>query len=890
MAKRIDDLGEKIGGARKDEFGGSAKSGKKGARPDGPAAIEAAWNAYGDLHGVNLPRFGWPRPRPGDEDHDFPWARSFKDALAQLAIDAFGANVRLDGNGDPQRLDKFHFQNALRASRDALIDIDPDAARPGRLAGSMAALREVDSRSEGTSTVLFSALPMLAATVSQGRYADKADAQHLHLLPPSLRRAPSRWGVPGMWSRAMLSAALLDGGTEGEARFPLGLSLLHRHNADGDNDWSRLPNAVLELAHDGDAPGPAALAAHLRANQLVRDDPLAAPVGLNDPLWAGNPRALGVYERMAQLIDLPFLARFTTPTERALLIDLTLQHQAMLTAVGRCPPVPVRDIIRSPKDACRANNLSSPPYPPWVASADPKYLHMATPWTGAADIGARDTPFSAVSHFTHPLHYDSAGAFRTCLPPDCPMPRFGVVVSAGTEPDTVILADTRPTQPLDPKVPFATLTVPSATLDDPDALRRAIDSDPINGFAPFTGNFRKKRTADAPPPRAKARKWFSYPVFRRNGYINADHPHRPAEMPSDGTTPSFIGFKVRGVPVPLSPILPSADAAYSWARHFGHAKLQRVIQACLRNTPMRPAMPNPVREGPSHLGGRNATSRDFLEFFGFRAVEWGNWVTQSERIQAMNHHFESLMDLAEVLDVHPSALSLNGRLALSVGARGRGGKTSAHYEPDRKVIHLTKTKGAGSLAHEFFHALDHITASAVEAAFDRGEASELPPPQRNDFSSTFRPAQVLGPEADGAYATRSFNLDSMTRRDPYYSLGHEKTARAFEDHVLRRLAAKGQRNDHLVTRTSVGSWGTERFAEDNAGVPLDYPYPLDDEAEAFAPHIESFARRAFAALGLEGSFPERAPKPEPPPAPERPEPYAEAPEPVNEGGQMGFGF
>lgn len=57
----------------------------------------------------------------------------------------------------------------------------------------------------------------------------------------------------------------------------------------------------------------------------------------------------------------------------------------------------------------------------------------------------------------------------------------------------------------------------------------------------------------------------------------------------------------------------------------------------------------------------------------------------------------------------PKALSLNGELGLAFGARGRGGKDSgaAHYEPASVVINLTKKQGSGSLAHEWFHALDN---------------------------------------------------------------------------------------------------------------------------------------------------------------------------------------
>ncbi len=110
-----------------------------------------------------------------------------------------------------------------------------------------------------------------------------------------------------------------------------------------------------------------------------------------------------------------------------------------------------------------------------------------------------------------------------------------------------------------------------------------------------------------------------------------------------------------------------------------------------------------VREG-------NVSPEDFKEF-GFRGVEFGNWNNQEERQEVMNHAYDGLYDLAETLKVPVKALSLNGELSLAFGARGVGlSGAKAHYEPVRGVINLTKMSGAGSLAHEWFHALDHYLA------------------------------------------------------------------------------------------------------------------------------------------------------------------------------------
>ena len=107
------------------------------------------------------------------------------------------------------------------------------------------------------------------------------------------------------------------------------------------------------------------------------------------------------------------------------------------------------------------------------------------------------------------------------------------------------------------------------------------------------------------------------------------------------------------------------------------------------------------RDGP-------VKDRDFIDTFGFRGVEFGNWNNQEDRQQLLDDAYDGLLDLAEVMDIPPKAISLDGDLGLAFGARGQGlSGARAHYEPSKVVINLTKMNGAGSLAHEWFHALDH---------------------------------------------------------------------------------------------------------------------------------------------------------------------------------------
>ncbi|MCK5600481.1 hypothetical protein KAR91_01360 [Candidatus Pacearchaeota archaeon] len=118
---------------------------------------------------------------------------------------------------------------------------------------------------------------------------------------------------------------------------------------------------------------------------------------------------------------------------------------------------------------------------------------------------------------------------------------------------------------------------------------------------------------------------------------------------------------------------------------------------------------NEERIGEDYRKGEDVTPEMFTETFGLRGVEFGNWVGKTdERQNALNNAYDGLSDLASILKIPTQAISLDGELGLAFGSRGRGGKNpaAAHYEPDKVVINLTRKQGAGSLAHEWWHAID----------------------------------------------------------------------------------------------------------------------------------------------------------------------------------------
>lgn len=281
---------------------------------------------------------------------------------------------------------------------------------------------------------------------------------------------------------------------------------------------------------------------------------------------------------------------------------------------------------------------------------------------------------------------------------------------------------------------------------------------------------------------------------------------------------------------------------------------------------------NRPRTAQDWRNGKDVTPEQFQDAFQFRGIEFGNWVSQGknakERQGMLNAAYDALMDLASIIGVPSKAMSLNGTLGLGFGSRGSG-KFAAHFEPDMLVINLTKTRGAGSLAHEWFHALDNYFQSQRGKGYDyitnnpenyyvhKQSGTKLPArafgkmidgerdPKYGLISQRFRDrsqwelkegvrtevaeafADLVLALNDSPMAKRASLIDKG-RSGGYWSRIIERGARSFENYVIHKMMLKGYHNDYLANVTSI-----EEFSRD----PGHYPYLLEGEiqpvAEAF---------------------------------------------------------
>mgnify|MGYP003288803440 CR=1 FL=1 len=274
------------------------------------------------------------------------------------------------------------------------------------------------------------------------------------------------------------------------------------------------------------------------------------------------------------------------------------------------------------------------------------------------------------------------------------------------------------------------------------------------------------------------------------------------------------------------------DAAYNYRREHPEALAERLAE--LRNLPAERHDWNRPRVGADYRNGKDLTPEAFADAFPFRGVEFGNWVTQLERAANLNECADALRDMAAVIGIKPEAVALGGSLAWAFGSRGVG-RALAHYETGRRVINLTKKKGNGCVAHEWFHALDNylmiqagkpsLFMVADSRAYGNCEKSQLYTAAA-DLRCALQRSEMY---------TRSKRIDELKSK-PYWATTTEMAARAFEAYILYKLEAAGICNDYLVSITPESDYSRSEC----------YPYPTREEAAELAPLYDAFIAAAFS--------------------------------------------
>lgn len=298
------------------------------------------------------------------------------------------------------------------------------------------------------------------------------------------------------------------------------------------------------------------------------------------------------------------------------------------------------------------------------------------------------------------------------------------------------------------------------------------------------------------------------------------------------------------------------------ARDYMNAHMDE-LQEKLRGIAKKPDVMLEVsseRVGEDYRNGKNVDNAMLMETFGVNGITYGNWVSGPERQAKLNATHDAFLDLANLLGIPPRAISLNGSLGFQFGASGTGGH-AAHYRRDDVSINLTRKKGDGTLAHEWWHALDHYfmrahagmdmemgsdharsritpgSARRVETGGIRYDYQHSTPGMNEDAGRVF--AELVHAIKRSKYADRSA---AMGRK--YWGSNVEMTARAFQAYIVRKARNAGILNEYLSAYQSKEVFSEiDRAFFESTGIDR-YPYPTDEEMEKFAPLFDRF----FAAL------------------------------------------
>lgn len=222
--------------------------------------------------------------------------------------------------------------------------------------------------------------------------------------------------------------------------------------------------------------------------------------------------------------------------------------------------------------------------------------------------------------------------------------------------------------------------------------------------------------------------------------------------------------------------------------------------------------------------------------YNLRGGEFGNYETSKDRLGSLNMAFDAFEDLADVCGIKASDIGLGGDLAIAFGARGRGA-AMAHYEPVKNVINITKIRGAGSLAHEWAHALDMFLGKHYGCSgFISEDCTRSGVPEKVSVlvHSFF---EQNGTETKFYEGSKAFDKTFQKAGNGYWASAHEMWARAFACFVRDELGDR--KSEYLV--------GHSEFAVADDGTAA---IPMGKERE----EIDRNFRDLFESLIEDGVF------------------------------------
>lgn len=210
---------------------------------------------------------------------------------------------------------------------------------------------------------------------------------------------------------------------------------------------------------------------------------------------------------------------------------------------------------------------------------------------------------------------------------------------------------------------------------------------------------------------------------------------------------------------------------------------------------------------PKDFNLNDNTMTDFVNRFGIRGLQFGNWVTFEDKYNYIACLHLALTDLNKVLKFRNNDLGF-GQLGIAFGARGMS-SALAHFESCYNAINITRywtekrlknevikqgrtpedkysksyrfveTGGMGSFAHEWAHFLDYNVGRYIE-----------PHPESNWITGPYRSTATQKIEYDSKYPIHramEMVLQSLFWKPDGSKSGYKTRIQASSDYVNRRL-------------------------------------------------------------------------------------------------------
>lgn len=266
------------------------------------------------------------------------------------------------------------------------------------------------------------------------------------------------------------------------------------------------------------------------------------------------------------------------------------------------------------------------------------------------------------------------------------------------------------------------------------------------------------------------------------------------------------------------------ESVEAFAKNFYEEKFAKITKT---SRPKKTLVEPEKRETFEVLPQSNTyTEEQLLKTFKLRGGQFGNY--QDNRQIILDNTYVAFDVLAKTMKVDPEFISLGNTLAIAFGARGVPG-AAAHYETSQIVINLTKLGGAGSLAHEWGHSLDHILGESITSIYSKdstlvsaggnflSDATQnlsygkrvlinQNPVVEELFKRNSELIEALkysGTDEKGIKVKTKFYEDALHydvgRTNPYWSIPKEMFARAFETFISDTLIENKEPCNYLVS-------------------------------------------------------------------------------------------